>query len=408
MLTIQSLTLADLAQHADAWNDLWRRSESRLPSQRAEGIRLWCETFATESELTALVVRQEEQFVAALPLIRATRGGMLTIYRLPSNCTVSAGDLLLDPNADVNDAVALIASQLTALAGTLAVLEQIDTGSDRWQCMARRLREGGHELYVSAGHDVGVIDILHDWEAYTRSWSRNHRSAVKRTRKKLESSGDVQVIRMRDPSDQLLHETLEACFAIEDRTWKGENGTSIVKTPGMREYFHREAKIVRDAGMLDLWLLKLDDQIIAFEYCHLSKGTCFSHKISFDPAWERFSPGRLLRCYQLQQYHQDPQVNQLDTLGVLCQAKAKWTTRSYTNGRVVASLGGPCSHLLLKGLKASRQLYRRVRSGPATSEPIPAGAASYLDSAGGGSETAAIAPPIHHPSPVPVGESQSV
>lgn len=408
MLTIQSLTLANLAVHADSWNDLWRRSESRLPSQRAEGIRLWCEAFATESELTALVVRQEDQFVAALPLIRETRGGILTIYRLPSNCTVRAGDLLLDPNADVNAAIALIASQLTALAGTLAALEGIDIGSDRWQRMVNGLRERGHELHVSAGHDVGVVDILHDWEAYTRSWSRNHRSALKRTRKKLESSGDVQVIRLRDPSDQLLHETLEACFAIEDRTWKGESGTSIVKTPGMREYFHREAKIVRDAGMLDLWLLKLDGQIIAFEYCHLSKGTCFSHKISFDPDWERFSPGRLLRYYQLQQYHQDPQVDQLDTLGVLCQAKAKWTTRSYTCGRVVASIGGPCSQLLLKGLKASRQLYKRVRSERLPSESIAPGAASYLELASGRPETATIAPPIHHPSPLQVGEIHSV
>ena len=408
MLTIQSLNLADLARHADAWNDLWRRSESRLPSQRAEGIQLWCETFATGSELTALVVRQEDQFVAALPLIRETYGGVLTIYRLPSNCTVRAGDLLIDPNADVNEAIALVASQLTALPGTLAALEEIDMGSDRWQRMVRRLRGQGHELHVSSGHDVGVIDILHDWEAYTSSWSRNHRSAVKRTRKKFEASGDVQVIRLCDPSDQLLHETLEACFAIEDRTWKGESGTSIVKTPGMREYFHREAKIVRDAGMLDLWLLKLDGQLVAFEYCHLSKGTCFSHKISFDPAWERFSPGRLLRFYQLQQYHQDPQITLLDTLGVLCQAKAKWTTRSYTCGRVVASIGGPFSRQLLKLLKSSRQLSRRLRWAPVSSESIAPGAASYLESAGGGPETAATTPPIRLSSSLPVGESQSV
>ncbi len=345
-----------------------------------------------------------------MPLIRESRGGILTIYRLPSNGSVRSGDLLLDPTADVEGAVDAIASQLTALGGTLASFDQIDIHSDRWQRMVGRLRERGHQLHVGKGHAVGVVDILHDWDAYTRSWSRNHRSALKRTRKKFEASGDVQVTRLRDPSDQLLHETLEACFAIEDQSWKGDSGTSILKTPGMRDYYHREARMVRDSGTLELWLLKLDEQIIAFDYSHLSKGTCFSHKISFDPAWERFSPGRLLQYYQLEHYHQDPQVNQLDTLGVLCQAKARWTTRSYTSGRVIASIGGPCSHWLLKGLKASRRLYKQLRREPTHPEPIAPGAARYLDLASASPKTGsvAIAPPVAEPSPQPLAEISSV
>ena len=131
--------------------------------------------------------------------------------------------------------------------------------------------------------------------------------------------------------------------------------------------------------MLDLWLLKLDGQIVAFEYCHLAKSTCFSHKISFDPAWDRFSPGRLLRYYQLEQYHRDRSVGELDTLGVLCQAKAKWTTRSYTCGRILVATGGRCSNCLLRLAKGCRRLYRDLRRVPAGAEPIEPGAARYLE-----------------------------
>ena len=111
---------------------------------------------------------------------------------------------------------------------------------------------------------------------------------------------------------------------LERREWYFDT-----EDAGAAQYFHREARLMRDNGMLDLWMMKLNNDVIAFEYCQYSKGTCFSHKISFDPNWQKFSPGRVLRSYQLERYHEDPSSKSLDTLGVLCGAKAKWVTRTY-------------------------------------------------------------------------------
>jgi CelD/BcsL family acetyltransferase involved in cellulose biosynthesis len=238
-------------------------------------------------------------------------------------------------------------------------------------------------MHISAGSDVGLIDILHDWDAYTRSWSSNHRSSIKRSRAKLEAEGKVQVVRLHDPPDDELHEVLETCFAIENKSWKGQSGTSVVGTPGLRDYYHQEARIMRDIGALDLWLLKLNDQIIAFEYCQYSKGTCFSQKISFDPDFERFSPGKVLRCIQLEQYHQDPAADTFDTLGVLCEAKAKWVTRTYRSSRCFVAIGGPASNFLLRGYKSIRSLVKnfvkRKPSVESSEDAIKPGAAKYLE-----------------------------
>jgi CelD/BcsL family acetyltransferase involved in cellulose biosynthesis len=377
MLQSKILSLPELTQHARQWDDLWSRSETGLPSHRASGIELWCRSFAPKSKLHALVL--QGQFVAALPLVEDKSRWPVTILRLTSNCTVCSGDLLVDPNCDTSSALDIIASQLARLPGMFVALEGIPIQSERWQQLIDKLRAAGREMHVSPGHDVGVVDILHDWDAYTRSWSSNHRSAIKRSRSKLEAEGTVSVERMRQPTDDQLRAALEACFAIENKGWKGENGTSILSTPGLGEYYHQEARMMRDLGMLDLWLLKLNDEIIAFEYCHFAKGTCFSHKISFDPDYDRFSPGRVLRCLQLEQYHNDGDAMLLDTLGVLCEAKAKWTTRSYKSSRCFLATKTLGANIALRSFKAIRN-YRKKRRTPEESPiQIQPGAEKYLE-----------------------------
>jgi len=187
------------------------------------------------------------------------------------------------------------------------------------------------------------------------------------------------VERVREASDRELKKLLENCFDVEDRSWKGDNGTSIRKTPGLADYYLREARLMRDAGMLDLWLMRVDGELIAFEYCHFAKGICFSHKISFDPRWDRFSPGRLLRCFQLQHYHDDSDCHQLDTLGVLCSAKGKWVTRKYRSATCRIALGGPAGNLLVGGLSIARDLKRKLRQAEDGCEVVEPGAARYLE-----------------------------
>lgn len=377
MPQVVRLSAEQLASHAESWDSLWRRSDSRLPNNLAAGVRLWCNSFSSASEFVAVAVVDGDEFLAAIPFVKS-RKGPLRFYSLPANHTVAAGDLLVDP-ARAEEAIDGIIEGLRSFPGGLFAFEGIEIESNRWQALISALADQHVVMHQSRGHDVGVVDVLHDWDAYQKSWSRNHRSAIKRTRNKLNAEGDVTIERIRKPSDDELHSLLEKCFAIEDRSWKGSEGTSILKSDGLRDYYHQEAKLMRDAGMLDLWLLQLDGEPIAFEYCHFSKGVCLSHKISFDPQWEKYSPGRLLRYFQLQQYHEDPACVELDTLGVLCEAKAKWITRRYRSSRLYLGMGIGASAAIngWKTLRTIRDQWRPVEK----SEPIKCGAERYMETA---------------------------
>ncbi|MDA0661149.1 MAG: GNAT family N-acetyltransferase [Planctomycetota bacterium] len=394
MSHLKTLTLSQLAQQADKWDDLWQRSETRLPSRRFAGLQLWCRVFAPDQEFTAIVVEDDGRFLAGIPLIKDKRPWPFSIYRLPSNSTVGSGDLLVDPDGEFDAALGAIAHRICRLPGLAVALEGIPIQSERWKRLIAALEREGRAMHLSPGHDVGVVDIQHDWNAYMRSLSANHRSSLKRARQRLEAEGEVTVERLRNPSDTELFETLEVCFAIENKGWKGENGTSILGTPGLRDYYHQEARIMRDLGYLDVWLLKLNGQVIAFEYCQFAKGTCFSHKISFDPQFNRFSPGKVLQYIQLERYHEDPAAEQLDTLGVLCEAKAKWTTRSYKSSRCFVAIGGRGSNMLLRSYQSLRSVAKSLRRNRPKQDAIQTETNDAMTVTSKSPSTAAIDAPI--------------
>jgi len=361
--------------HADDWNDLWQRSFTAQPTVRAEGIENWMKHFGQGAPLVTFVVESEGRFLAALPLIRSKLRGIYTCYELPVNCWANSGDLLLDREADTTWVLESLVQGLIDSSVSLLFLEEVSLDSPQWVEFQAVLRRGKHEARVANAASVGLVDVLHDWNRYQASWSGNHRNAIRRSHRRLCEQGEVSVERHRNVSGQQLQRFMQQAFDIEDRSWKGEAGTSVHRTSGMFDYMVEEAQLVARHGFLDLWFLQLDGVPIAFEYCHYAKGTCFSHKIGYDPKYRRLGPGRLLRYFQLQEYHGDPNCQLLDTLGFLCDSKAKWATRTARVGKIVASVGSPLNALLVQAYA----LASKVR-GPSETSILPnLGAASCLE-----------------------------
>lgn len=344
-----------------AWNDLWARSCPAQPTSRAEGVLDWVEAFAEDEPFSAVCVEADGRLVAGLPLVRSSLGGVLQVYRRPISPWSDSGTLLLDRSVDAVAALDTLVDGLDAAGVHLMSFEETPFEQPQWAAFAEAVsRRGGYSL-VTAKNTVGVVDILNDWDRYQKSWSGNHRGAIKRSLKKLEKKHTVRLERHRSAEGIDLDGLLDVAFQIEDRTWKGDAGTSVLKCPGMAGFIKREARRVADAGSLDLWFLYADDTPIAFEYCHLSGGTCYSHKIGYDPDYAAYGPGRLLRRLQLERLHDDPECGVLDMLGVICPTKAKWATRTYPIGRLHASIRGVMPQALLRGYGWVKPALQKLR-----------------------------------------------
>lgn len=89
-------SLNALRDAAEAWDDLWRRSDATLPSLRAELLAQWIEHFAKPDDFHAIVVEKDGLWMAALPLVRRKIGRLLTAATMPCNEWAASGELLLD------------------------------------------------------------------------------------------------------------------------------------------------------------------------------------------------------------------------------------------------------------------------------------------------------------------------
>ncbi len=340
----------ELRQVAPAWDELWGRGDTVLPTARAELLAHWIDHFAPGADVCALVVEDEGQMVAALPLYGGKISRLLRVGYLPGNAWTPAGDLLLDPQAPP-DALDLLAGGINELGWPLAWLAGVQWNAPRWQALAAALSRAGLQFDVQSRFAVGRVEMLHDWPAFEKSWSQNHRRSLHKAARRADKAGATELkVYDRLPPDE-VEPLLRRALEVEGRGWKGEGGTAVLRAPGMSEFFLGQAKLLAERGELQLVLLEHRGTPIAFEYGWSSKGVYSPLKVGYDEAYARLTPGQLLRWRLLQEFHRDRERRLVDFLGPSSRATAAWSTGTYTISRVVIAPDRPFSCLLMHAIR---------------------------------------------------------
>lgn len=291
-----------LRAEAARWDDLWRRSAAASPLARAEPVAQWIEQFAPRGATTALAICRGDELLAALPLVSSRLGGVLPEAALTGNEWSPCGELLVDAAADdgVYDALVAACAELPAAwlwCGAVAIEQPHWRG---WTAACRRV---GAEPVIQTRYEVGRVPIGDDFDAFLSGRSRSHRQAMTKALRRLRESGELTLRRETAPPIDAVEPLLFAGFEIEDRSWKGQAGTSVLRTPGMFGYFVRQGEELARRRSLDLCFVELDGRPIAFLYGYRGKGVLFAHKIGYDPQYAAFSPGQVLFSLLFEQLH---------------------------------------------------------------------------------------------------------
>jgi CelD/BcsL family acetyltransferase involved in cellulose biosynthesis len=334
--SIRLLTsIAELREISKDWDTLWQESDSTLPCARADIIALWVDHFASSRQFCALVVEHHGELVGALPLIGRRILGPVSAGSLPGNIWASSGDLLISQRRDSETILRLIAQGLERLPWSLLVLERIPYETDRWMQLRDCLREEGAWSSVVHQHRAALVDIGDDWTAYEASLKGRHRQRRRRNERMLNKSGEV---RFRTFGNVALHDVetlMRRGFAVEDRSWKGDAQTSILKNKEAYDYYIAEAETLAESQLLEIAFIELDGEPITFHYGWNSKGVRYSVKIGYDQRFSKFGPGQQ-QCMQILAHaHQDPHCSLYDFYGRLMPWNEMWATRFYDVGRLV-------------------------------------------------------------------------
>jgi CelD/BcsL family acetyltransferase involved in cellulose biosynthesis len=356
---IQFDSAIEIRGAALAWDDLWRRSEVAIPLARAESIALWIEWHAPRASVRAIAVERDGQFVAALPLIGGRLKRVLPVARLPRNNWSWAGDLLLDPSADAAALGALV-SAIARLGWQLVWFDAVPIEAPRWQMFADAAQAAGLSLHTRESFRVGRVEIDHDWPAYERRRSKNHRRQMRRIEQYADDDGGATLLVRRAVEPHDVERLLRRGFAVEHASWKGRAGSSVLKSPTALAFYVEQTRQFAALGDLQLSFLELNGRPIAFEYGWNTKGVYHSFKVGYDETFARLSPGQLLRQRLFHKLFADPAQRGVDFLGPISAATGSWATSTYPVGRFVLSTGSISGRL---AIHAYRRWWPLLRGG---------------------------------------------
>ena len=355
-------SLDALRATAGAWDDLWRRGEATLPSLRAELLAQWVEQFSRPEDFIAIAVEVKGRLAAALPLIRHGKIGipLIRAATIPCNEWSGSGDLLLEADAAADEALRALAAGIRETGVPLLWLDEAALDAARWRRFQQALLRDGMTVAGCRRWLVGRVEINHDWPAYKARWSRKHRQKMAQAARRLDERGNVRLDVRSRLAPHEVETAMRQCFEIEDRGWKGEAGTSVLRTPGMAGFYVRQAEQAARWGQFEIVTLHCGGRPAAFSYGLSAKGVFHSIKIGYDPEYAEYHPGQLLRYYLLERFFADPERKALDFQGPMTEAHAAWQPERYAVGRVAVAPRGLAGRL---AVLAYKHVWPRVRRG---------------------------------------------
>ncbi len=377
-LALETITSADgLEALAGEWDGLVGAMPRPSPFLLHGWVCEWWRQFGDGARLAVATARRDGRLVGAAPVyIRRAQG--LRVARFLGGHESALADLLLAEGEDRAVGHALL-GELRRQPFDYADLFGLPQASTL-------AGAGGPTPILRV--EAPVLDMPDGWTAaYEAKTSSKKRNLHRRRLRQLGEVGEVEFVvgRTRDELEPLLEE----CIQLHELRWQGRpDGSTFGTRDG--QAFHRAA-LRRLAGddVLRIVLMRVGGRPAAFHYFFALDGVMVVHRLAFDPALSRFSPG-LVATLETLRVASDDGLTRVEYLGGGERYKVELSDRLEPLSQAIGLARNPVGALaarqrlgliqLRKTLKRSERLQRLylnglrprwLRSGAPAADPDP-------------------------------------
>lgn len=342
---------AALAALEQQWDELVCAMPRPSPFLLHGWVNEWWRHYADGRELQIELAWRGPRLVGALPWCITRRRG-LRVGEFVGAHRSALGDVLLG-EGEREDVAHELAGRAKAGDYDLVDLFGLPGNSRLAQVFSRR------ELRLIERVEAPVLEMPDGWEsAYRNKTSSRTRQLHRRRRRQLSDLGRVEVEVARTPEE--LEPALGEAFRLHELRWEGRPDGSEFTTPTGKRFHLAAALALAQRGAPRVVLLTLDGRPIAFHYFFALCGSMYVHRLGFDPALARFSPG-LLNTLDAISVAADEGLTAVEFLGSTERYKIELSDRFDPLHQAVGLARNPRGRLVVASRLAKIRARRRLK-----------------------------------------------
>ncbi len=305
--------IGGLDRYRAVWRDLLAVTPAATFFQSLDWLEVYWRHFGRDKTLRVLLVGDRDRPTGILPLVvhqERRKVGMVRVLSYPLDDWGSFyGPIGANP-------VETLIAGLTHVKQTEQHWDLLDLrwnpdkdqdAGETWDVM--RLFDLNPRCTMRS--ETAVIDLSGTWEEYLGQRTSKWRNNFRRWKKRLLEAGDVEHIRHRPTgiqSDDIQSDDTdprwdlyEHCERLAAISWQGASTDGTTLSHDKIRGFLRDAhEVAARAGCLDMNLLSVAGQFVAFAYNYVYEGNVFGLRIGFDPAAAKISPGNMIYAYAIE------------------------------------------------------------------------------------------------------------
>ncbi len=216
-----------------------------------------------------------------------------------------------------------------------------------------------YEHLIEPARQSPYLICENNWENYyNNTLSKSFRTLLQRGSNKLKRAGSVETDNITDFST--LHHLIPDLVDVSSKSWKAKENTDLSALPQVVSFLLEFSKMTESSELWELWTLKLDGKIIAFDY-YLKCNTSISLiRTDFDLAYRSVSPGNNLQLTILKDLFEREGIWEYDMGGQAYDYKLKWTETVRSHISIYIGAQGLYGKMLLRGKKSLLPRLKRL------------------------------------------------
>jgi CelD/BcsL family acetyltransferase involved in cellulose biosynthesis len=273
------------------WRVLWRRAPAATPFQSPEWLLPWWGCFGNGAPVV-LTARKEGQLIAVLPLYEFDEAGCRKL--LPMGISLSDYlDALVDSD-DPGAASELLASLVELPGWEECYIPDLPPRAALLAagCPARLIKSR------SAGETCPVLALPASVAELREVVPRKTLRDLRQARNRAAAAGGVEAIRA---DATTVASFMQEFFRLHEGRWEPIAGHGVCVDPVVRDFHLTAAQRMLDAGILRLYLLRVENSTAAAYYGFTAKRTAYAYLSGFDPEFAELSPGTQIVAHAIEE-----------------------------------------------------------------------------------------------------------